>query len=91
MMMIKKEVWCMEIDDMYDKSWRQDYLNNYSHSLPNKWKELLNEGAKSLSQSWILQALHYDWKRKKGYKEPPEIDCSSSYKEWEESIKKHSI
>ena len=23
MMMIKKEVWCMEIDDMYDKSWRQ--------------------------------------------------------------------
>ena len=72
MMMIKKEVWCMEIDDMYDKSWRQDYLNNYSHSLPKKWKELLNEGAKSLSQSWILQALHYDWKRKKGYKEPPE-------------------
>ena len=56
MMMIKKEVWCMEIDDMYDKSWRQDYLNNYSHSLPKKWKELLNEGAKSLSQSWILQA-----------------------------------
>ena len=48
----------MEIDDMYDKSWRQDYLNNYSHSLPKKWKELLNEGAKSLSQSWILQALH---------------------------------
>ena len=44
MMMIKKEVWCMEIDDMYDKSWRQDYLNNYSHSLPKKWKELLNEG-----------------------------------------------
>ena len=57
----------------------------------NLTKELLNEGAKSLSQSWILQALHYDWKRKKGYKEPPEIDCSSSYKEWEESIKKHSI
>ena len=25
MMMIKKEV-CVEIDDMYDKSWRQDYL-----------------------------------------------------------------
>ena len=32
----------MEIDDMYDKSWRQDYLNNYSPSLPKKWEEIVN-------------------------------------------------
>ena len=49
----------------------------------------LENGPKSLSQSWYMNALYQRWKKMKGYKEPEPPDCSSSMKEWEESIKKY--
>ena len=30
--------------------------------------DLLENGPKSLTQSWALQAMHYDWKTKTGQK-----------------------
>ena len=37
----------------------------------------------------MLGAMRNDWKRIKGYKDPAPPDCSSSLKEWEDSIKKY--
>ena len=73
--------------DIDHTNWREEY-KNYTTS---KYQlELLENGAKSLSQSWILGALYQKWKKMKGYKEPDPPDCSSSYLEWEKSIKEKS-
>ena len=67
----------MKIDD---SNWREEY-KAYTSS---KYElELLEHGATSLSQSWVLGALYNKWKKIKGYKEPPPPDCSSSFLEWE--------
>ena len=55
---------------MNDKDWRQEYKG--MRILNKRQKQLLDEGAKSLSQSWILQAMYNDWKRKKGIKDDTE-------------------
>ena len=70
-----------------DSNWRQEFkeLNNLS-----KFQlEILENGPKSLSQSWMMGALHNKWKKMKGYKDPEPPDCSSSMQEWEQSIKKY--
>ena len=73
--------------DTNEIDWREEYKNYTT----NKFHlELLENGAKSLSQSWILGALYQKWKKIKGYKEPEPPDCSSSYLEWEKSIKEKS-
>ena len=73
--------------DIDHTNWREEY-KNYTSSKYHL--ELLEKGAKSLSQSWILGALYQKWKKIKGYKEPEPPDCSSSYLEWEKSIKEKS-
>ena len=72
-----------------DSNWRSEYLDLAGHRLSLMQCELLEKGPKSLSQSWMLGAMHGDWKRIKGYKDPEPPDCSSSLKEWEQSIKKY--
>ena len=47
-----------------DSNWREEYK---SYSSNEKHLELLENGPKSLSQSWILQALYNEWKKVKGY------------------------
>ena len=47
-----------------DSNWRNEYK---SYTSNKKHLELLENGPKSLSQSWILQALYNDWKKMKGY------------------------
>ena len=44
--------------------WRQEYLEMKVHD--QKSKQLLQHGAKSLSQSWYLQAMYIDYKKRKG-------------------------
>ena len=44
--------------------------------------ELLENGPKSLSQSWILGAMHGNWKKMKGIKDPEPPDCQSSLSEF---------
>ena len=47
-----------------DSNWREEY-KSYT---PNKrYIELLENGPKSLSQSWLLGALYNEWKQIKGY------------------------
>ena len=47
-----------------DSNWREEYKGYTSNK---KHLELLENGPKSLSQSWILQALYNEWKKVKGY------------------------
>ena len=76
----------------YDNSnWREDYKNYTSNK---RYLELLENGPKSLSQAWLLGALHNEWKKIKGYKDPDTENkgqLQSSLKEYEESIKKYTI
>ena len=68
-----------------DSNWREESLPYHT----GKQADLLRDGPKSLSQSWMMGALHNKWKKMKGYKDPEPPDCQSSMKEWEESIKKY--
>ena len=62
-----------------DSNWREEY-KGYTSS---KYElDLLENGPKSLSQSWMMGALHNKWKKMKGYKEPEPPDVSSSMKEF---------
>ena len=70
-----------------DSNWREEY-KGYTSS---KYElDLLENGPKSLSQSWMMGALHNKWKKMKGYKDPEPPDCSSSLQEWEKSVKKYN-
>ena len=47
-----------------DSNWREEYK---SYTSNKKYLELLENGPKSLSQSWILGAMYNEWKKIKGY------------------------
>ena len=47
-----------------DSNWREEYK---SYTSNNRYIELLENGPKSLSQSWLLGALYNEWKQIKGY------------------------
>ena len=77
----------MVSNDWDDSNWREEY-KGYTSS---KYElDLLEDGPKSLSQSWVMGALHQKWMKMKGYKYPKPPDVSSSMQEWEESIKKYT-
>ena len=61
-----------------DSNWREESLPYYT----GKQEELLKNGPKSLSQSWILGAMYNEWKRRNGYKDPEPPDVSSSLGEF---------
>ena len=64
-------------------NWREE-MKAYTSS---KYQlELLENGPRSLSQSWMMQALHQEWKKIKGIKDQPSPDCSSSFKEWNSRV-----
>ena len=70
---------------MNDKNWREEYK---AFTTNKKYIQLLENGPKSLSQSWILGALYSQWKKIKGIKDPEPPNCQSSYKEFESRIQK---
>ena len=74
--------------DIDDSNWRQEYKNYTTNKLH---LELLENGAKSLSQSWILGALYQKWRKMKGYVTPEPPDCKSSLKEFNERVKQQYI
>ena len=47
-----------------DSNWREEYK---SYTSNRRYLELLENGPKSLSQSWLLGALYSEWKKMKGY------------------------
>jgi hypothetical protein len=65
--------------DFDDSNWREEYKEYTSNKT---YLELLENGPKSLSQSWILGALHNKWMKMKGYSYPEPPDCQSSFKEF---------
>ena len=72
------------MDKHYDDSnWREDYKQYTSNK---RHLELLENGPKSLSQSWILGALYNEWKKIKGYNklDPKENEgqLQSSFKQF---------
>ena len=69
-----------------DSNWREESLPYHT----GRQAELLRDGPKTLSQSWLMQAMYGKWTKRNGYKDPEPPDCSSSMKEWEESIKKYN-
>ena len=74
-----------------DSNWREEYKQ---FTINKRYLELLENGPKSLSQAWLLGALHNEWKKIKGYKDPDTENkgqLQSSLKEYEESIKKYTI
>ena len=74
-----------------DSNWREEYK---SFTTNKKYLELLEKGPKSLSQSWILQALYGQWKKMKGYDklDPKENEgqLQSSFSDFEKSIKRYN-
>ena len=55
----------MMTQKLYDDSnWREDYKQYTSNK---RHLELLENGPHSLSQAWLLGALHNVWKKIKGY------------------------
>ena len=67
-----------------DSNWREEYK---AYTSDKKELELLENGPKSLSQSWHLGALHNKWKKMHGIVEPEPPDCSSSMSEFFEKQK----
>jgi len=67
-------------------AWRKEYMGM---KVLNKHQiELLENGPKSLSQSWLVGAMHNDWKRKKGIKDPPvgkgtQTSLTEALKRWD--------
>jgi len=47
-----------------DSNWREEYKQYTSNK---RHLELLENGPHSLSQAWLLGALHNEWKKMKGY------------------------
>ena len=77
------------MEKQYDDSqWREEFKNYTSNK---RYLELLENGAKSISQGWILGALYNRWKRLKGYDKYDPIEnkgqLQSSFKDWESSIR----
>ena len=66
-----------------DSNWREEYK---SYTSNKRYLELLENGPKSLSQSWLLGALYSEWKKMKGYNklDPKENvgQCQSSLKDF---------
>ena len=75
-----------------DSNWREEYK---SYTSNKRYIELLENGPKSLSQSWLLGALYNEWKKIKGYNQldPKENEgqLQSSLKEFFNHQKDQSI
>ena len=47
-----------------DSNWRQEYKG---YTSDQRHLELLENGPKSLAQSWMMQAMYGQWKKRNGY------------------------
>ena len=70
-----------------DSNWREAPIPYHT----GKQLELLMDGPKSLSQSWIMQSMYNEWKRRNGYKDPEPPNVSSSFKEFFQRQKDQGI
>ena len=71
------------------ENWREEYQG--MKVLSKYQVDLLQNGPKSLAQSWMMGAMHNDWKKKKGIKEPEPPNCQSSLEEFLKAQKDQGI
>ena len=75
-----------------DSNWRQEYKGYTSNQ---RHLELLENGPKSLSQSWVMGAMYNEWKKRNGYHklDPKENEgqLQSSMKEFFQKTKDQGI
>tara|TARA_B100001250_G_scaffold251402_1_gene216079 strand:+ start:230 stop:496 length:267 start_codon:yes stop_codon:yes gene_type:complete len=64
--------------------WQQELLD--SAKFNKKQENLLKNGVKSLTDSWLLGALYIRWKKMKVYRELPTTNYQSSFLEWENRL-----
>ncbi len=64
---------------MNEIDWKQELLD--SAVFNKKQEKLLKNGAKSLTDSWLLGVLYTRWKKLKGISEPLTPKCRSSFLE----------
>ena len=70
-----------------DSNWREEYK---SYTSNRRYLELLENGPKSLSQSWLLGALYSEWKKMKGYnKLDPKENVGQNQSSLKEFFKDH--
>ena len=70
-----------------DSNWREEYK---SYTSNKRYLELLENGPKSLSQSWLLGALYSEWKKMKGYnKLDPKENVGQNQSSLKEFFKDH--
>jgi len=75
------------ITEWDDSNWREESLPYHT----GVQAELLKNGPKSLSQSWMMNALKQEWMRRNNYKHPDPPDVSSSMKEFFAKTKDQGI
>jgi hypothetical protein len=63
-------------------TWMEEYKAMKLSRLTKKQLDLLENGPHSLSQAWLLGAMHQDYKRIMGIKEKEPKNCQSSLKEF---------
>ena len=68
-----------------DSNWRAEFKG--SRHLSKYQLEILENGPRSLAQSWVLGAMHGQWREMKGNKYPDTPDWQSSFKEFNEMVK----
>ena len=59
--------------------WREEYKGYVTNKLH---LEVLENGPKSLAQSWMMGAMHNKWKKMKGIKDPEPPICQSNLKDF---------
>ena len=64
--------------------WKQELLA--SAKFNKKHENLLKNGAKSLTDSWLLGVLYKRWKMLKGIREQLSHNCSSNFQEWNKKV-----
>ena len=65
-------------------NWREELLD--SAKFNKKEENLLKNGTKSTTNSWLLGVLYTRWKKLKRIREQPSSDYSSSFQEWNKKV-----
>ena len=69
--------------------WKQELLD--SAVFNKKQEKLLKNGAKSLTDSWLLGVLYTRWKKLKGIRASLNSNCQSSFLSWEKRLAKREF
>ena len=69
---------------MDEINWKDELLD--SAKFNTKQVNLLKNGGKSLTESWLIGVLYIRWKKLKGIREKNLSDCTSTFQEWNEKI-----